>query len=173
MTDDPPTRVFVALWPSAEAAAHLQAALDALDAPLRWVPAERRHITLAFVGDVDGEGVAKVVQHTQQAVRSSAPLHLQLAGAGRFGSSVLWAGVAGDTEPLAALARAIGWQDEQLRSHLTLARGRGKPDLRPWAQRLADYAGPEWTAQDVTVVRSLLGPSPRYEVLERIALTTP
>jgi 2'-5' RNA ligase len=170
-------RVFVAVWPPAEAVAHLSAAVAAARAGApspgrepRWVPAARWHLTIAFVGDVDDEGLAKVLRRTQAAAAQRSPAALAFAGAGRFGSAVLWAGLTGDVPTLAGLARAIGWQDKPFRAHLTLARGRGV-DLRPWASALQTYAGPTWSAAEVTVVRSTLGPEPRYDVLEALALS--
>jgi 2'-5' RNA ligase len=58
--------------------------------------------------------------------------------------------------------------DELFRAHLTVARGRGRsaiPIARAAAPVLADYAGPAWTPDAVTLVRSRTGPSPHYEVL--------
>jgi 2'-5' RNA ligase len=169
-------RIFVALWPPRDAVAHLAAAVAAArqrtdDGP-RWIPPERWHLTLAFVGEVDDDGLAKVVRRTARAAAPAAPLSLSFAGAGRFGSGVLWAGLSGDVAPLSDLAQRIGWQDKPFRPHLTLARapGRRRIDLRPWVAALQAYAGPTWQAPGITVVCSTLGPEPRYDVLERIAL---
>ena len=167
-------RVFVALWPPPEALTHLQVAVEAARAAVsdavepRWIPAARQHLTLAFVGEVDDEGLANVLRRTQRAAAPVPPLPLALARAGRFGSAVLWTGLMGDVEPLGELARRIGWQDKPFRAHLTVARGRGRADLRPWVAALAAYEGPAWTAEGITVVRSTLGPSPTYEVLEQL-----
>jgi 2'-5' RNA ligase len=168
-------RVFVALWPAPSAVGHLAAAVDGVRAGagvagLRWIPPERWHLTLAFVGEVDEDGLAKVVGRTQRAATRTSPLALAFAGAGRFGSAVLWVGLTGDAAPLSALASRIGWQDKPFRPHLTLARGRGHVDLRPSVAELRAYEGPSWVAGVITVVRSTLGAQPQYDVLERVPL---
>ncbi len=100
----------------------------------RWVSAENYHITLRFIGDVDGatserfcEALARI-----KATRFT----LVLAGIGSFGRGrprAVWAGV-GPSEPLAELARAheqaaltAGLEPEgrKFHPHVTLARMRG------------------------------------------------
>jgi 2'-5' RNA ligase len=102
-------------------------------------------------------------------------MDLAFAGAGRFGSRVLWAGVHGDREQLASLARSAAGAarkagvpvDERVhRPHVTLARGRTPSlDLRPFVTALRDYEGPVWQARSFSLVRSYLGAEPRYETL--------
>ncbi|RIQ32566.1 hypothetical protein DY240_05240 [Jiangella rhizosphaerae] len=107
-----------------------------------------------------------------------------MAGAGRFGRAVLWAGIDGDGVALRALAgsaraagRRIGAGAEErqrFRPHITLARARGAADLRPYVERLAAYEGPEWPSETMTLFRSHPGGpgrGPRYEALARFALT--
>lgn len=113
------------------------------------------------------------------AVGGSRPLTLRLAGGGRFGSvrrpQVLWAGLAGDVAELGALATRLGRaarsqrlevEDRPFRPHLTLGRWRpGRPADGALADRLAGYRGPAWPVEEVALVRSTLGPSPRHERL--------
>ena len=151
----------------------LQAALDGLPHPQpRWIPAPRWHLTLAFYGEVDDSIGARIATRLDRAARRSRPMTLRLSGAGHFGHTVLWVGVAGDVEPLGRLADAcaaagrregIGTDGRRFRPHLTLARVRGSGDLRPWAERLRSYEGPVWTATRSTLIRSTLGPSPSYD----------
>ena len=107
-------------------------------------------------------------------------LSLTFAGAGRFGSRVLWVGVRGDLAPLSRLAQSVGAAarragapvDERAhRAHVTLARSRTTSlDLRPVVAALAHYQGPVWQAASFSLVRSYLGPQPRYEVLRDFRL---
>ena len=104
---------------------------------------------------------------------------LRLAGGGRFGSArrpqVLWAGLAGDVDPLAGLAARLAEaarslrlavDDRPFRPHVTLGRWRpGRPADGALADRLADYRGPDWPVREVALVRSTLGPSPRHDRL--------
>lgn len=159
-------RLFVCVRPSPEALQHLRGAL-----PPGHGGGERWHVTLAFLGEVADP--APVV--AALAGVSGPPLRLSLAGSGRFGRGPVWVGVAGDTAGLSRLAadvqracREAGAQVEHrpFRPHLTVGR-RGRPD--PAA--LASYAGPEWVADVVELVRSRLGRTVEHEVLHRFPLS--
>ena len=113
------------------------------------------------------------------AVAAAPPMTLQLAGAGRFGSSrrpqVFWVGLDGDVRALtelagrlAAAARALRLpvEDRPFRAHLTLGRWRPRrPADGGLPARLADYRGPGWPVTEVRLLESHLGPDPRYEAL--------
>lgn len=61
----------------------------------RWTPAERMHLTLRFIGEVDDTAMPEV--HGALAKVSFAPFDIQLQGIGQFGGRsprVLWIGVA-------------------------------------------------------------------------------
>ncbi len=115
----------------------------------------------------------------------SPPLPLRLAGSGRFGDRVLWAGLrdgrfsgaaAVDGAVLTVLARlaaditnaaagaGIRMDDKPFRPHLTLARagGRVRPrlDLRPLAADLAPFEGGPWMASEIHLIHSTLGMGP-------------
>ena len=162
-------RLFVAVWPTPEAVAHLAATLadprpggDAL----RWQPPERWHVTLAFLGQADPEAaVARLGRVRRPAVE---PLHLAVAGA--FGP-VLWIGVQHGpwlTGLGRAVRSALHVEDGRNRPHLTIARARGPAGVRVAREAVsafADYRGPAWTPPGLTLVRSTTGPAPRYEVI--------
>jgi 2'-5' RNA ligase len=176
-------RLFVALDVPTVAIDHLQAAVAAVpdEHPgLRWVPADRRHVTLAFLGEVEPPALAALAARLGRVAGRHPALQLRFAGAGRFDSRVLWVGVEGDTEPLARLVGSVGAaarkagvpvEERVHRPHVTLARSRTMSlDLRPLVARLADYVGPPWRAASFSLVRSRLGPQPQYEPLERFRL---
>jgi 2'-5' RNA ligase len=181
----PPLRLFVALDAPAGVVGDLASAVDQVRAEhprLRWVPAPRWHLTLAFLGAVEARRVDDLCTRLGRAAGRHQPLPLQLAGAGRFGDRVLWVGVRGavaDVGRLAASVAAgsrragIAVEDRPYRPHLTLARGRDGVDLRPPVAALAGYAGPGWTAAEVHLVRSHLGRDVRYERLASFALGAP
>lgn len=169
--DEPPTRLFVALWPSPGAVEHLSAHLaeqrPASD-QLRWQPPNRWHVTLAFLG---GRSPGPV--HRRLASLTVPPAgSLQIAGSGTFGP-VLWLGVAQDGW-LDGLARAVRGAltvpTQPYRPHVTVARVRGRAGQaavgRAAAAELASYRGPAWTPGAVTLVSSVTGPAPSYLILE-------
>jgi 2'-5' RNA ligase len=169
-------RLFVALQVPAEVAGHADRALEPVRAAypgLRWVPAQRWHLTLAFFGEVADASVEDVVARVGRRCRGHGPLELRLAGSGRFSRRALWLGVAGDVDRLRALARAVAYDPAPYRPHLTIARLRGDVDPVPAQAALAGYAGPAWVAGTVHLVRSRLGPAPSYADVATYPLTPP
>jgi RNA 2',3'-cyclic 3'-phosphodiesterase len=159
-------RLFVALVPPVELRSHLDAAIGPVRVAhpqLQWVPSERWHLTLAFYGEVADGQLARVQRRIDRATRGAAALQLQLAGAGQFGGRVLWVGVQGQRSALRALARSVATDGRDYRPHLTVARVRRDADPRPAVAMLEGYGGPGWTAGDLLLVRSHLGPKPRHE----------
>jgi len=136
---------------------------------LRWTRSEQWHVTLLFLGEVDGGLVGELTRRLDRAAARHPPLSLSLGGGGRFGHRVLWTRVQGDRDNLrrlagsvAAAARRSGLpvEDRPYRPHLTLARAAGQADLRPLVQRLACWEGPPWVASQLHLVRSRLGGGP-------------
>lgn len=144
-------------------------------ARLRWVRPEGIHVTLKFLGNVEASRVGELTAALSAAIEPF-DFTLRLAAVGGFGGArlrVVWAGLAGDVEGLAALAERIDVALEPLgfprerrpfAAHLTLAR---VPDETPPAERrrlseqLAKHqipAQPSMTLTDVALMRSTLGP---------------
>lgn len=111
--------------------------LEGLAPRARWVAPEKLHVTLSFLGEVEPERVPTLAQALRQVGAAHAPLVLRVEGGGSFGSPmqprVLWAGLGGETEALAALQadvvaalRPLGFAPEErnFTAHLTLARAR-------------------------------------------------
>jgi 2'-5' RNA ligase len=111
--------------------------LSLVRAPLagaKWIEPDNMHITLRFVGDIDGRSADEFVS-LLAGVRAR-PFPVTIADIGAFGGRdprVLWAGVQAG-EPLDALyrandraARAAGLESEgrAFKPHVTLARMRG------------------------------------------------
>ncbi len=129
-------RLFVAIEPPDQVKRELsQLCLGVPGA--KWMTPERMHLTLRFVGEVDGT-VQRDLASALAEVRGG-PFTLRFKGVGQFGerrrAHVLWAGVeAGEGLGLlqrrveAAVVRA-GLEPERRRfhAHLTLARLKGAP----------------------------------------------
>jgi 2'-5' RNA ligase len=184
-TREQPLRLFVALDLPDHVVGDLAAAVDEVRAEqprLRWAPAPRWHLTLAFLGAVDPRKVDDLCTRLGRAAHRHPQLPLELGGAGRFGNRVLWVGVRGAVSDVGRLAASvaagsrragIAVEDRPYRPHLTLARGRDGVDLRPAVAALAAYTGPAWTAAEVHLVRSHLGRDVRYERLASFVLGAP
>lgn len=132
----------------------------------RWAPAANLHLTLYFLGWVNGEAMTRLEEALTQ-VRAAA-FGLELGGLGRFGSParprVLWIGVAAGREPLGALAGAVAGacrragvvgDERPYNPHLTLCR------VRPGARLPAlpePVRLPGWEARSFTLFQSRPGP---------------
>ena len=186
-------RLFVAIAPPV-------AVLDELDAlagplrtgrqDLRWTSREAWHVTLAFLGQVDGSAAARLLPRLERAARRHHAFRLAFSGAGAFPAAtranVLWTGLSGDRRALAHLAESVAagasragapppGRGRRFQPHLTLARCRMPADVTGLVAALAGYQGPPWTADRIHLVRSHLGATeqPRYTTLGSWPLRLP
>jgi 2'-5' RNA ligase len=184
-------RVFAALVPPPEVLDHLEEALAPrreAGADLRWTDPHQWHVTLAFMAAVPERAVEELLARVSDAVADVPAPRLALLSAGTFpdpiAARVLWAGVAGDDlEPLARRVRSAANRagaapdGGALHPHVTLARFPRPSEATRWVRALEPYAGPAWTADDVTLIASHLGESrgrrPRYEELATAPLRHP
>ncbi|CAM3658387.1 2'-5' RNA ligase family protein [Occultella aeris] len=200
-------RLFAAIRPPAPVLAHLGAATTALrlgaGAPLRWVPVEQQHVTVAFFGELPDGAASDLQDPLARLVAGFAPLELRLRGAGEFAGRSLWVGVAdGGTADggaggggaatgaharaddlarlLALMAAADDLPDAQVRerrrAHLSVARHSRRAadvDLGGLARVLSVYSGPAWVADSVELVSSRLGAGPGGGPLHEVIDTYP
>lgn len=183
-------RVFVAVVPDPDVVLHLAEFLEPRQeagADLRWTDTHQWHLTLAFMPVVADHVVDDLTDALAAGLVDRSPLRLRLVGGGAFPSPdaarVLWTGVEGEVDDLRALARSVRALSNQVGAapeggpfspHLTLARMRRPVEATRWLRILQAYAGPSWTAAEVTLVASHLGQGrghrPRYEVLATVPL---
>ena len=100
---------------------------------------------------------------------AAAPITLRIAGGGRFGS-VIWAGLSGDVDRLAALREGVrgalaGFpiDERPFRPHLTLSYRSDRTVL----EALEDYSGPSWQVTELALVHSENG---EYRVVSSVPL---
>lgn len=98
----------------------------------RWVPAEQIHLTLAFLGDVDDEGVARLTDRLSRI--NASPFTLRFGGSGCFPDRrrprVLWVGLEHESRLLDLAAKVhvavkdcgIVLEERPFSPHITLAR---------------------------------------------------
>ena len=159
-------RLFVAVFPPEDVLADLRRRLTAApavaDRRVRLTPADRWHVTLVFLGEVDAVRLPEV-ERALGGVVPVGPLRLRLSGGGAFGrgrSAVLWAGLDGDLAGLAELhdgvrgalvAGGLPHDERPFTPHLTVAYA-NSPELR---EALREHAGSTWTADEFVLVQSL------------------
>ena len=142
-------RIFTAVYPSAEASAHLDLALASVGGPLvgdpgkgvRWTPKEQRHVTIAFHGEVPDGAVPHYVDELTAAVAGIEPFECLLAGGGTFQGRTFFVGVgeqggrglralADAAEEAAAVCGFRADPRSAGRPHLTLARATARAEQR-------------------------------------------
>jgi 2'-5' RNA ligase len=160
---------------------------------VRLAPVEQWHVTLAFLGEIPDAKVDAARLAVDRAAKGAEPFTLRIAGGGIFGRgrfTVLWAGLRGaerEADPaggagLAGLAKPVRrelkaarlpYDPKPLRPHLTVARPGDRvtaDELAADLALLAAYEGPEWTIDEIRLMRSHLGPRPTYDVMHSAPL---
>ena len=137
MTPVPTVRCFIAI----NLAADVRDAVAAATAPLRaaapgeaWIPPERLHITVRFLGEQDAAFVERLAVGVAGAARRYEPIPLELQGIGAFPTfrraRVIWVGVGYDPKlellhhdvEVACMALGLEVEGRPFRPHVTLAR---------------------------------------------------
>jgi RNA 2',3'-cyclic 3'-phosphodiesterase len=163
-------RTFVALNLSATERGRLHASLEPLrqrDLPVRWTDVDALHLTLKFLGEIEGAEVARIDDALRPIAARHTAVPLHVGGLGAFPSlrraSILWLAVAPEpglmslqTDLELACSR-LGYAREQrpFRPHLTVARARKAarpPDVERLASRIEASGGE--TVWSVDLMRS-------------------
>ena len=179
-----PVRCFIALDLPPELSKMLSAVSGELaqDLPsVRWVKPGNHHLTLRFLGDVEAGRLNCAGQAVDTAVAGHRVLKIGLGEIGGFPgrsrAKVIWQGIYGDVDELAALQRDLAGELEQcgfeqesrpFRPHLTLGRSRRPVSLPPYHE--ADPTG-RFELSSVSLIRSVLGKGgAQYTALHTAAL---
>lgn len=157
---------------------------DAPRARLTWVPPDRMHLTLRFIGEVGDDLAGRIIGALREPL-PMAPFVLQFGGLGAFPPKgpprVLWIGVGSGRDSASRaestigerlLALGIPHEERAYSPHLTLARVRESSGLRATAlyEGLAPKLG-EHRVEAITLFQSKLSPKgPTYVALEKTAL---
>jgi 2'-5' RNA ligase len=179
-------RMFVALTPPEQALEDLGEFLgprQEASQGFRWTAPEQWHVTLAFMREVPDRSLDDLLERLERAAARRTPFSVALAGGGAFPNAararVLFAalevGVDEELRRLATGTRAAANKSGaeasggRFHPHLTLARI-GRPlDVTRWIRVLDAYRGPQWVAEEVSLIASHLGEGPRkrprYEVI--------
>jgi RNA 2',3'-cyclic 3'-phosphodiesterase len=180
-------RTFIAIPLSTECRQLLsttQEKLRTFDADVRWVSIESIHLTLKFLGEIDAALVPELAATLRSTTGPVRTFNLSISGLGGFPNlrspRVIWCGLGGDLETLAALQRQVeeacgplGFQpeDRPFHPHLTLGRVQGKRNLQPLLDYIRIASQPEtaFTAAAFNIYKSDLRPRGAvYTVLETI-----
>jgi 2'-5' RNA ligase len=137
----------------------------------RWLPEDNLHLTLRFIGEVDG-GLARDIDEALSAIRMPA-FALTLEGVGQFGdgrkNGALWAGVAANPElgrlrdkvDQALIRAGLTPERRKFKPHVTLARLNGNPGskLQEYLTDHALFRSDTVTVESFTLYSSFLSAS--------------
>ena len=160
------------------------------DFPVRWVPSDRFHLTMKFLGEVRPESVSGIEGVLERVAGTTEMFHMDIGGFGAFPTirrpRVIWVGVE-PSPALRCLKQDLEWAlsdrgfDRETRAfhpHFTL--GRAKADDGAGAFRGLDVLASELTYGSEVKVRKVdlmeshrSASGPRYEVLSSFLLKTP
>ena len=144
-----------------------------------WQSREQLHLTLRFIGDVDGREANDI--DDALSLISSPRFMLALKGAGEFGGKnphAIWAGVSDRTavghlnRKIETALQRIGLKAEERKytPHVTLARLRAAPRTRvmDWVADHALYASAPFEVRSFALYSSTLTPNGSVYVPERV-----
>jgi 2'-5' RNA ligase len=161
-------RLFFAVWPEAPAARELARVGESIAGLVggKPVPAEKIHMTLAFLGSLDEASTGSAVAAAAEVTAAPISMTLDLVGSFRR-ARVAWAAPSVPPRELAALqealagrlrSRGFALEDRAFTPHATLVRKIGDAVPR------APIAPVRWRSRALTLVEST--GDGRYEVLE-------
>ena len=166
----------------ARAADHIASLRRAMrDVRASWDHAEKLHITLKFLGEIERERTHALMRAAARASQAIEPFEISLEGAGAFPPRklprILWLGV---TDHAGGLARLHGHLEDECASegfareerpfhpHLTIARLRTPAGARRLAALHEEmgFEAMRFAVSELAVIRSELGPGgSRYTTL--------
>jgi len=150
------------------------------------VAPENMHLTLKFLGEIDGGQISVITDALEEAARDHGPFRILYRGMGAFPNEnhikVVWIGIVSDE--LESLANDVigslsgaGFERSRFSPHLTMARVKGPKSRERIQDLLRDNRERDFGRQDVDAIflmKSTLTPSgPIYDELARIGLDRP
>jgi 2'-5' RNA ligase len=161
-------RLFFAAWPPPETAAALADWARALDG--RRVPAEKIHLTLAFLGAAQPDKAAAAARRVQGRAHA---LPIEVAKYWKH-NQIVWAGPRETPPALAALADALHFElyraefileRRPFAAHVTLVRKARRPASLP------PLPAVDWPIRELALVNSTVSANgSTYDILERFPL---
>jgi 2'-5' RNA ligase len=179
-------RLFVALSPPPGVLRAVEAAVEPprQDWPgLRWTRPDQWHVTLAFLGEVAEVKLDELGIRLERAARRHPVRTLRIGRGGAFpapsrarvllarieGAPAELTGLAALAASVAAAARRAGAplpeEGRRYRPHLTLARCGQPTDVTALISALPVEVGEPWSATEIHLIKSQLGPHPSYTTL--------
>lgn len=183
-------RIFIAVDISEEARRKTAVYVKSLrekfpQARVSWDKPEKLHLTLKFVGEIDDEQLAELIEATERTAKEFAPFKLQIAETGVFPSTrqakVLWLDVKDEKEKLRELNQVLenecanlGFKREKrsFKAHLTIARLRERANELVKTHLKQNFQPIEFEVSELIIYQSELRPTGSiYSVISKQKFT--
>lgn len=165
----------------------VQGNLKSSNADVRWVSAEKIHLTLKFFGNIEESRIEPIVKSIEQPIQNTPPFSLMVRGVGAFphlkNPRVIWLGLIDGKEVLAFFQKEIevqlekiGFQkeDRPFHPHLTLGRVKSNREREELVKRMEKFREEDlgnFQVERIILLKSDLKPSgPIYTPLREMKL---
>jgi 2'-5' RNA ligase len=173
-------RLFVAIRPPREIRERLLGLMGGVQGA-RWQDDDQLHLTLRFIGEVDGHSADDIAAALGSVHHKSFDIALNGVGSfGKRGKGAVWAGVQPQEElkslhkkvDQACLRAGIEPDNRAYHPHITLARlGRGAGPAEPFLERWAGLSSEPFRVDSISLYESRLGSEgASYTIAERYPL---
>ena len=146
-----------------------------------WDKPEKMHLTMKFLGEIDGDQITRLIEAVQETAAKISPFKLQIAGTGVFPSPrqarVLWLGVKDEKGSLQKLnevlekeceKRGFAREKRSFKAHLTIARLKERAIDLAQAHLAERFEPVEFEVSELVVFESELRPTGSvYSVVSR------
>lgn len=182
-------RVFVAVDISEEARLKVSAYIKSLrekfpNTRVGWDKPEKLHLTLKFLGEIDDEQLAKLIEAIEKTAKEFAPFKSQIAETGVFPSPrqarVLWIDVKDEEEKLRQLNEVLenecaklGFTREKrnFKAHLTIARLKERSGELVETHLKQNFEPIEFEVSELVIYQSELRPTGSvYSVISKFQM---
>jgi 2'-5' RNA ligase len=142
---------------------------------LKWVRPKNIHLTLKFLGNVDGINIDRIHTAMKNSAKQQPPMSLAAKGIGVFPNikrpRVLWAGISGDTDVLIDFQKALDKELEMTgfprekrpyKGHLTLARIKDRVNPKQLVDVMSNFghfSSEPFSAEKAILFKSELKPT--------------
>ena len=188
-------RAFIAIEIPQEtklALAKLEDRFKQTNADVKWVAPENLHLTLKFLGDIDGAQAEKITAIIENVANNHPPYPVKISSVGAFPKlsllKVVWVGLDTGAEETKKIFKDLEERLEKLgipkderpfSTHITLGRTRSPSNRNLLAKEIKiitenfELDNSEFQVRKITLFKSILSPNgPTYEVLKTASLKT-
>jgi 2'-5' RNA ligase len=158
------------VWPPEEIAARLRLVPHDGWRDVRWIPEQNWHVTLAFLGEADSDGVTAALRRVALPT-VIAEISSRLRVLGRTSLVLPVAGV-GELARAVRTATVPERADRPFRGHLTMARSRSGRPIKGGRRELEMWDRTEFEIREIALVASTLThEGSRYSTVATLATT--